>query len=297
MTRDGHLWVLWGWYGLFGAFVGACLWLLLQDHGPHDWLVPVKRAQGKRRAAVGIQQGWLALTGLPLTPRGVQRLGWVTGAGATALVTLGTRNPLVGTAFGLVGLLLPEAVIRYIARKEWQRLDVAAYAAAHMLQVKLQMGTPVLEAFRALLPDASEPFKTWVAPCLTAEASGMPLEVSLKVRAASIQHVELGALADILATERRHGRTAPVVARAVALWSQRIQADAVRRGTLAGSTMLGYGVVLLGIVAFWASVALSPAVRHGLDHGLGLVTTGLGAWLIALAGYIQNRVSRQAEAV
>ncbi len=286
-----------GLIAVFGVLVAAFLWQILSRTTPVDFSTREARRGSKTRAVVGIQQGWLTLTGLPLTPRGVQRIGWGTGLVATVLITLVTHNPLVGTAFGLVGLLLPEAVIRYWARKQWQRLDVAAYAAAHMLQVKLQMGMPVLAAFRALLPEAGEPFRSWMAPCLTAEAAGVPLEQSLKARAVPIQHVELGALADILATERQHGRTAPIVGRAVDLWSQRIHADAVRRGTIAGSTMLGYGVVLLGIGAFWVSVAMSPAVRHGLGHGLGLVTTGVGAWMIAFAGYIQNRVSRQAEAI
>lgn len=294
MWRSDAIWAL---FGVFAFLVGWSLWQLL--HRPHaEKLVPGPVAeQPKRRTVNGIQQGWLTLTGLPLTPRDVRHLGWLVGAVATVMITLSTHNPLVGTAFGLLGLLVPEAAIRYWARKQWQRLDLAAYGAAHMLQAKLQGGMPVLQAFRALIPDASEPFRTWAEPCLTGESKGVALEVTLKERAAPIQHVELGALADVLAAEREHGRTAPIVARAVDLWSQRMQADAVRRGTLAGSTMLGYGVVLLGIVSFWGIVIGSTVVRHGISHGLGWWTTGIGAWMIAGAGYLQNRVSRQAEAV
>nr|WP_031942639.1 type II secretion system F family protein [Sulfobacillus thermotolerans]AEP14272.1 putative type II secretion system protein [Sulfobacillus thermotolerans] len=284
-----------GLLAIVSGCVGWGLWLLF-SYPQAAPLAPVE-SRPARTPRYGIQQGWLALTGLPLTPRDVRHLGWLSGAAATVAITLATNNVLVGTAFGLVGLLLPEAAIRYGARKQWQRLDWAAYGAAHMLQAKLQGGMPVLEAFRALVPETSEPFRSWIKPCLTEETKGVPLEVTLKRRAQPIQHVELGALADVLAAERAHGRTAPIVARAVDLWSQRMHADAVRRGTLAGSTMLGYGVVALGIVAFWALVLGSPVVRNGLGHGLGFWTTGIGAWLIALAGYVQNRVSRIAEAV
>lgn len=291
--REG---MMWGLLLGFGLLVATFLWQLLTAP-KSEGLTPVARAERKKRTVNGIQQGWLTLTGLPLTPADVRHLGWLAGAVAVVTLTLSTHNPLVGTAFGLVGLLVPEALVRYWARKQWQKLDLAAFGAAHMLQAKLQSGMPVLEAFRGLVPDASEPFKTWITPCMTGESKGIPLEDTLKQRAAPIQHVELGALADVLAAERQHGRTAPIVARAVDLWSQRMHADAVRRGTLAGSTMLGYGVVLLGIAAFWGIVIESTVVRHGLGHGLGFWTTGIGAWMIALAGYLQNRVSRQSEAV
>lgn len=286
--------VLIGLWLAIGTQVAIGLWLLLHAPRPIAWEAP---RPARRPRSPGIQRSWLALTGLPLTPAGVQRIGWLTGAGTAVSVSLGTRNVFVGAAFGWMGLWAPEALIRYRARKQWQRLDVAAYAAAHMLHAKLQSGMPVLEAVRALLADAAEPFRSWVAPCLAAEAQGVPLERALKSRAAPIQHVELGVLADVLSAEREHGLTAPVLARAVDLWSQRIHADAVRRGTLAGSTMLGYGVVLGGVAAFWLTVWWSAAVRQGLDHGVGFVVTGIGAWLIAIAGWLQNRVSRQAEAV
>ncbi len=281
--------------GLGGLLAGWAIWLLLTVPRPMGWSAAAR--ERRRRSVHGIHQGWLALTGLPLTPRDVRHLGWLIGALTVLGLMALTRNPLIATAFGLVGMLVPEAGIRYWARKQWQRLDVAAYGATHMLQAKIHFDVPVLEAFRALLPDVGEPFRGWVTPCVTAEATGHPLEVTLKRQAEAIQHVELATLADVLAAERTHGRTAPVIAQTVELWSQRLQADAVRRGTLAGGTMLGYGVVLAGIVAFWGLVLLSPALRHGLDHGYGFWLTGLGAWLVALAGYVQNRVSRQAEAV
>lgn len=285
------------------AVAGWCIawtvWQLLHLSRPETFTPAARehRQEHRRRAVNGIQQGWIALTGLPLTPADIRHLGWLTGAVATVVLTLTTHNPLVGSAFGLVGLLLPEALIRYYGRKQWQRLDMAAYGAAHMLQAKLQMDVPVLEAVRALLADVSEPFLTWVKPCLTQEALGHPLEETLKARAAAIQHVELGVLADVLVVERRHGLTAPIVQRVVNLWSQRIQGDAARRGTLSSSTMLGYGVVVLGIGAFWGLVLFSPTVRAGIGHGLGFWTTGIGAWLLAMAGYLQNRISRQAEAI
>lgn len=282
-----------------GVAVAGLMWMLF--HPPARIRLSddatFRQRERRHRTVNGLQQGWIALTGLPLTPADIRHLGWVVGAALTVILTLATHNPFIGTAFGLVGLLMPEALIRYWARKQWQRLDMIAYGAMHMLQAKIQMDVPVLEAFRALLPDVAEPFHSWVAPCLTDETRGIPLELSLKEKAAPIQHVELGALADVLAAERAHGRTAPVVARAVDLWSQRIQADAARRGKLSGSTMLGYGVVMLGIVAFWAIVLMSPTVRSGIGHGLGFWATGIGAWLIALAGWLQNRVTRQAEAV
>lgn len=294
-----HVIVLWGLVGVAGVGVALALWELLNRPQTESFTAadPEARRQHRRRTVNGIQQGWLALTGLPVTPADIRHIGWIGGAVATAGITLVTHNPLVGTAYGLVGLLFPEAAIRYYGRKQWQRLDIAAYGAAHMLQAKLQMEIPVLEAFRALLADVSEPFFTWVKPCLTQEPLGTPLEVTLKARAGAIQHVELVALADVLAVERQHGLTAPIVHRVVDLWSQRIRADAARRGKLSGSTMLGYGVVALGIGAFWGLVIFSPTVRSGISHGLGFWTTGIGAWFIALAGYLQNRVSRQAEAI
>ena len=294
-----HLLILWGLVGVAGFGVALTLWQLMNRPQTESFTAAVREArrERRRRTVNGIQQGWIALTGLPLTPADVRHLGWLTGAAATVIVTLVTHNPLVGTAFGVVGLLLPEAAIRYMGRKQWQRLDIAAYGAAHMLQAKLQMNVPVLDAFRGLLADVSEPFLTWVQPCLTQEPLGHPLEETLKARAQAIQHVELGVLADVLVVERRHGLTAPIVQRVVSLWSQRIQGDAARRGKLSSSTMLGYGVVALGIGAFWGLVVLSPTVRSGISHGLGFWATGVGAWLIAIAGYLQNRISRQAEAI
>jgi len=237
------------------------------------------------------------LAGVPLTPAGVRRLGWLVGAGLAVGLTALTGNPLIGLAFGWMGLWMPEAVLRTRARRQWRRLDVAAYAAAHMLHAKIQAGQPVLEAWRAILPDAGEPFRSWMQPALTGEAQGVPLEETLKARAAAIQHVELGVLADVLAAERAHGRTAPVVAQTVRLWSQRIQADATRRGTLAAGLTLGYAVVGIGVVVYWGILLGSPVAWRGMHHGLGFVATGIGALLVAWAGWIQNRVLRQAEAV
>ena len=286
---------------LGGAGLGVALtfWQLLNRPQSESFTAArrQKRTDRRRRAVNGISQGWIALTGLPLTPADIRHLGWLTGAAATVILTLVTHNPFVGTAFGLVGLLVPEAAVRYYGRKQWQRLDVAAYGAAHMLQAKLQTGIPVLEAFRALLADVSEPFLTWVKPCLTQEPLGHPLEETLKERARAIQHVELGVLADVLTAERKHGLTAPIVQRVVNLWSQRIRGDAARRGKLSSSTMLGYGVVIVGIGVFWGIVVLSPAMRSGISHGLGFWAAGIGSWLIAIAGYLQVRVSRQAEAI
>ncbi len=291
-----HRIFMWGFVGLAMLFAAWTLWGLLSAPRAEAFQRAAKRER-RRRTVNGIQQGWIALTGLPLTPADVRHLGWLFGAAATVGITLGTHNPFVGTAFGLVGLLLPEAAIRFYGRKQWQRLDVAAYGAAHMLQAKLDLDVPVLTAFRELLTDVSEPFLTWVKPCLTEEPLGIPLETTLKQRAAAIQHIELGVLADVLAVERTQGKAAPIVSRVVDLWSQRIQADAARRGKLSGSTMLGYGVVVIGIGVFWGIVLMSPTVRHGLHAGLGFWATGVGAWFVALAGYLQNRVSRQAEAI
>lgn len=299
MNGKGPRLIIIGLLGIAGLGVALAIWQVATRPRAESFTVADQdaRRQHRRRTVNGIQQGWIALTGLPLTPTDIRHIGWLFGAGATAGITLFTKNPFVGTAYGLVGLLFPEAAIRYYGRKQWQRLDVAAYGAAHMLQAKLQMNVPVLEAFRALLADVGEPFLTWVKPCLTEEPLGHPLEETLKQRAQAIQHVELGVLADVLSVERRHGLTAPIVHRVVNLWSQRIQADAARRGKLSGSTMLGYGVVALGIGAFWGLVLLSPTVRAGISHGLGFWATGIGAWLIAIAGYVQNRISRQAEAI
>jgi len=285
---------------IVGASVamGLVVWWMLNPPRPIRWTpsgVTIARWTWVRPE--GLQQGWLTLTGLPLRPQDVRHLGWLVGVVTTIGLTVGLHNILIGVGFGLIGLILPEAVIRYLARKRWQQLDFAAYVAAHMLQAKLQLRVPVLEAFRALLPESGEPFRSWMAPCLSGEARGTPLEVTLKRQASLIQHIELTTLADILSAERTHGQAAPIVARAVDLWSARIHGDAVRRGTLAGSTMLGYGVVLIGIAAFWGIVIFSPTVRDGLNHGLGFWTTGIGACLIAGAGFMQNRISRQAEAI
>ncbi|MDA8207020.1 MAG: hypothetical protein M0Z36_13210 [Thermaerobacter sp.] len=299
MISMDHLVMVWGLVGLGGVGVALTLWQLMHRPRSETFIAEHRqnRAARRRRTINGINQGWIALTGLPLTPADIRHFGWLTGVAATVVLTLVTHNPLVGTAFGLVGLLVPETAVRYYGRKQWQQLDVAAYGAAHMLQAKLQLGVPVLEAFRALLADVSEPFLTWVKPCLTQEPLGHPLEHTLKERARAIQHVELAVLADVLTVERQHGLTAPIVFRVVNLWSQRIRGDAARRGKLSSSTMLGYGVVAVSIGAFWAIVVFSPAMRSGISHGLGFWATGIGSWLIAIAAYLQIRVSRQAEAI
>lgn len=259
--------------------------------------------RGRRRtkplqslANKGLTREWLALTKIPLTPRGVQRLGWASAAAVALFVSSFTHNPLVGTAFGSMGLWMPELIIRYIARKRWRALDQSAYSATHMLRFALARGTPVLEAFRAIIPQSDPAFREWATPLLVLEAGESPLEESLKKAASAIKHVELSVLADILAAERSHGQTAPVVDRLVDLWGQRLRSDSVRRGTLAGGMMLGYGVIWIGIGVFWATVIGSPVARHGLHAGVGFWAMGIGAWLLAIAGAMQNRVTRQAEA-
>lgn len=292
---DVRVWVQEGLIGVFALGVARVAWLALHPPRPVR-LIPDVVVEGRRRTVGGIQQGWLALTGLPLTPMNVRHIGWAVGGLAAVLLSLVTHNPVVGSAFGLVGLIMPEAIIRVVSRRQWRRLDMAAYGATHMLQAKLELGVPVLEAFRALFEDANEPFRTWVEPCLTRETQGTPLEVTLKERAEPIQHVELAALADVLAVERASGLTAPIVARTVTLWSHRIRADAVRRGTIAATTTLGYAIVGGGLAIFWVLWASNPAFHEGVTHGVGFWTTGVGTWILAGVGWIQNAVSRRAEA-
>lgn len=287
-----------GWLGALcvlggGLTASGLVWQVLHPPRPAGWR---ERARPPARAPLtSLGTGWLALTGVGWSAHTVRQVRRGGALGLGLLAGLLTQNVLVGGAWAGVGWLAPEVLLRLWARRRWRQLDTAAFGATHMLRAKLDRGLPVLVAWRQLLPEADPIFRDWMQPCLMAEARGAEGEATLKQQAQAIGHVELTALADILAAERAQGHTAAIVQRLTDLWAQRIRADAVRRGTLAANATLGYGLVAGGLGLFGLLWLGRPAFRLALTHGATYWMAGVGLSVIVLAGALQTRVSRHAE--
>lgn len=289
-----------GWAAPAAAAAGlaGAVWQALNRPRPLGWTARGARpARDPRRLVPGVAAGWLALSGWPLSGRTLRILA----AGAAVAAGLAswalTQNPLVAGAMAVLGAFGPETVVRGRARRRWQALDQQAYAAAHVLRLALDRGTPVRDAWRALATRGAPVFTAWAQPLASGEATGDPLEGRLKAAAQAIAHVELAVLADILAAERTTGQAAPLLDPLLTWWGQRLEADARRRGMLAGTFLLSYGVLGGALALFWGLMLTSPAVRQGVHTGWGTVAVGVGAWLLAVAGWLQVRVSRQSEVV
>jgi Flp pilus assembly protein TadB len=256
---------------------------------------PATRA-GKTRPTT-IDRAWLELTGFPLTPKRLTHINWLFAGLIALLIFVTVHNPIVAVAFGVLASTVPEAAVRWYARKQWIALDMSAFAAINTLSFYIARQQSVLESLRQIIPESDNPFRTWAGKLLAQEAAQMPLEYALKQAADKIRHVELSLIADILAVERERGGTAPMIMRAVGLWSQRIRADGMRRGRLNATSWLARGLLGIAVVVYWMIIWQDPSAHRAIGHGIGMLVTGVSAALIMTAGLIQQRVTRQAEQV
>ncbi len=281
----------------------ALLGLSLMIYGVWQWRsVPVALSWQPPPVTVppvmGLNASWLALTGWPLTPRRLQSLNWMAAVLAILGVTLTTRNPLVGVASGVFAFGVPEGIVRWRARARWKTLDETALSACTSLRFALEDHQPVLPTWQRLYAYSSGAWQTFLAPCLTAEATGQQaFEVVFKETARAIHHVELQLVGDIVTTERARGNTVDLLATILQLWAQRIEADARRRGQIHAGAWLSRAMLWGGVVGFIALWSQSPAVARGAQHGIGLVIVGAGALVIALGSWVQRQAERKAEQV
>jgi hypothetical protein len=283
--------------GVAGLAAGSAVWLV--GNRPGRVVVrPPRRRPGRRPER---QVHWLALSGLPLTPRRLTVLTWAAG-GVVGLLTLALlHNPIAAAAFGFLGSQMPESWVRRRVRARWQRLDRAALAATTNLRFWLRGQRSVLESLRTIVTRTDEPFRSWLQACLADEAAsalvgttGVRVEDSMRIRARAIRHVELMLLADLLAAERQSGPTAESLGDLVDQWTARARADAVRRGQLSMGLMLSRNMIPIGI-GILAALGLTHV---GLvSSGAGIAVYGVGCLLVATAGYIEGNVLRQAEAI
>ena len=288
-------WSVWTALG-FGAFLCAsALWIALhppqklswQPHSPpSDTFVPF------------LNREWLELVGLPLTPR---QLHWISigfGIIMAVVITAVTYNPLVAAAFGVITYTWPTDVIRWIARKRWIALDLAAFGAANTLTFFLERHQSVLPSLREIIPQSDPPFKAWGETILALESSGaQSLESAWKTKADRIHHIELSLIADILAVERTQGNTKEQLTRAVDLWARRVRADGIRRGRLNTTAALARSLTMAAVVGFWLIVWRNPIAAQNIRHGAGVFVIAASAWIIAAATIVQQHVVRQAERV
>ncbi|PSR37258.1 MAG: hypothetical protein C7B44_04650 [Sulfobacillus thermosulfidooxidans] len=260
-----------------------------------------------------LNASWIALTGLPWSPEQLRRFNAVSGVLVGLLVTGITRNPLMGSAFVLIAWGWPEGVVRLWARRQWQRLDQQALSACTSIRFALDDHRPVLPVWENLYAHNEDVLHRFLEPCLSQEATGrrhrpadgrplpttplLPFEAELKIQARAIRHIELQLVADVLAAERQRGRTADLLATVLHLWSQRMEADARRRGQIHAGTWLSKALIvgsLLFLAGLWFN---SPAVVHDARHGLGLIVFGISTWLIAFGTWVQRQAERTAEQV
>ncbi|AUW92613.1 hypothetical protein BXT84_00490 [Sulfobacillus thermotolerans] len=281
----------------------AVLGLLLMGWGVWQWRsVPVALSWQPPPVTVppvlGLNASWLALTGWPLTPRRLQIVNGAAAGLALIGVTVVTRNPLVGIAGGVFALGIPEGIVRWQARRRWKMLDETALSACTSLRFALEDHQPVLPTWQRLYAYSTGAWRTFLAPCLTAEATGQQaFETVFKQTARAIHHVELQLVGDIVATERTRGNTVDLLATILHLWSQRLEADARRRGQIHAGAWLSRVLLWGGVVGFVLIWTQSPAVAHGAQHGIGFVVVGAGALVIALGAWVQRQAERKAEQV
>lgn len=280
--------------GVTGILLAWAFWQWLHPQEKLMWMQKLNKTIVQR---VPINREWLELTGIPITPQQLRYINWAFGAFIAIVIFIVVHNPIVGVAFGFLSSTFPEAGVRWYARKQWVSLDLSAFAAINTLSFFLARHQSVLESLRKIIPDSDEPFRSWSGKLLTAEATGIPIEVSLKQSAEKIKHIELGLIADILAVERRKGGTAPMVARSVELWSHRLRADGMRRGRLQATAMISRGIMVIAVAVYWILVWRDPTAQRAISHGIGIVVTGISASVITAAGMIQQRVTRSAEQI
>lgn len=279
------------------AGLGSMAWGLWQW-----WAVPrplsFQPAAPALRRTAGLNASWISLTGWAITPRQLRQANRIAAALVGVLVTLITRNPLIGSALALLAAGWPEGVVRNAARRQWTQLDKMALSACTSVQFAVEDRRPVLPVFERLYAQSDGVLHRFLEPCLSAEGAGVAaFEARLKEAARAIRHIELQLVADVLAAERHRGNTAALIATVLHLWSQRLEADARRRGQIRAGSLLAKALVSGSLIVLAVLWLASPAVSHGARHGLGLVIIGLGTWLIALGAWLARQAERQAEQV
>ncbi|WP_053958142.1 hypothetical protein [Sulfobacillus thermosulfidooxidans] len=262
-----------------------------------------------------LNASWIALTGLSWSPRQLQRLNALLGISVGILVTGITRNPLMGLAFVAIAWGWPEGAVRWWARRQWNRLDQQALSACTSIQFALDDHRPVLPVWEKLYTQNDDVLHRFLEPCLSGEATGrrqpmagrprdaqadqtlLPFEAELKAQARAIRHIELQLVADVLVAERQRGHTADLLATVLHLWSQRMEADARRRGQIYAGTRLSKLLVVGSLVLLAGLWVSSPGVVQSAQHGLGFVVFGVATGLIALGTWVQRQAERTAEQV
>lgn len=285
-----------------GAFViialagGFLIWNLLTVPRPLRW----HRTQSEIKPPPSTDDPTDSAPWLILLPHrwmrwGIKNMQWATGGSVVVATFVITGNPFSTAAFGWIGFLLPDIILRDIAWARWTALDQAAYSLVYSARFYLEQGMPMLQTWRSLVPDAPEGFQEWITPCLLGESEGWPFEILLKQQALAIRHMELAVTADILSAERRHGGAVQSLAQALTLWGKRIELDADRRGTLTGFVWISRLTLGGGMLLFWGMILGDAAIRSAMHSFSGDVVTGISAGLLALGVWLYQRQSRAAE--
>jgi len=276
------------------AIIVWAIWQWRAVPQPLSWR-PILKAPPRPKV---LNASWIALTGWRLTPNQLRQLNALAAIGVGIVVTLITHNPIMGGAFAVIAFGWPEGFVRSYARRQWTELDKTALSACTSIQFTLEDRRPVLPAWERIHDHSEGVLRRFLEPCLSAEATGYrSFEQQLKESSRAIRHIELQLVADVLTAERQRGQTAELLATVLQLWSQRMEADARRRGQIRAGTMLSKVLLtgsIFGIGILWLT---SPSVTHDASHGLGLIAFGVATWLIAAGAWIQRQAERQAEQV
>lgn len=293
------LWISWVLRGVVAAGVGLLVWWLVTSPRPLTWGTEAPVDPG--RAALRAQklpsemQPWLILLPARWMRWSLRHMQWMAGATLVAVTMAITMNPIAAVAFGWIGFWLPEIMLRDAAWTRWTALDRAAYSTVYSARFYLEQGTPVLDTWRLLIPQADPAFRRWVEPCLLGESAGRPFEHTLKDQSLAIHHAELSVTADILSAERRHGNAVTSLAQVLTLWGKRIELDADRRGSLTGFVWMGRLTIGAGIILFWGLSLGDAVIRSHMHTWTGAIVTGFSALLLAIAMTFYYRQNRMAE--
>lgn len=288
--------VRWSLFGIAASAFGVAVWMVLTRTRPLRWHRPPRRRRvGSSATDMADNAPWRVLLPQRWMRWGIKNMQWAAGA-ALGTATLGiTGNPVTAVAFGWIGFLLPEIILRDIAWARWTALDRAAYTTVYSARFYLEQGVSVLQTWRRLVPDAPAVFQDWVAPCLLSESGGTSFETVLKQQSLAIQHMELAVAADIFEAERRHGGALGALAQALQLWGQRMELDADRRGSLTGFIWISRITLGVGIALFWGMTLGDAAIRAAMHSASGAVVTGVSAGLLAVGVALYQGQRRSAE--
>lgn len=270
------------------------LWTALTPHTPLSFQPVVKPAA----KTLDLGTTWQILTGWALTPRELQLLNAIVGLSSAVGILIVTHNPLVALAAAIIAWGIPEGVLKAIGQRRWRQLDEEALSACTSVWFALQEHRPVLPVWQHLYDAHDGLLHRVLAPCLAWEYEGLaPFEQTLKRLSHTIRHIELQLVADILATERLRGNTAPLLDTTLHLWHQRLEADARRRGQVAMTTLLSRYLLWAAIGLFALLWMTSPAIADHATHGVGLIVVGIAALIISGAAWFQRTAQRRVENV